>query len=74
MLLRLADREALIVGDASFTRRTLAGEAMPLVLDDTHRFRRSLGEIRRYVEQAPSALVIPGHDAGAWAELDAVYD
>lgn len=73
VLLRLADREALLVGDASYTRRTLAGEAMPLVLDDAHRFRRSLRELQRYVEQAPGALVIPGHDAGAWAELEPVY-
>jgi hypothetical protein len=38
-----------------------------------HRFRRSLGEIQRYVAQTPGALVIPGHDATAWAELDPVY-
>jgi N-acyl homoserine lactone hydrolase len=73
VLLRLAGREALLTADASFTRRTLAGEAMPLVLDDTHRFRRSLHKIQHYLRLAPDALVIPGHDAEAWAELQPVY-
>lgn len=73
VLLRLKDREALLVGDAAYTRETLAGEARPLVSADEHRFERSLQEIRLYVRQATSALVIPGHDAGAWADLDAVY-
>jgi N-acyl homoserine lactone hydrolase len=75
VLLRLpAGREILLVADAAFTRRTLAGEAEPLVLDDRHRFRRSLGELRRYLEGNPGVLAIPGHDAEAWAALAPVYD
>jgi N-acyl homoserine lactone hydrolase len=74
VLLRLREREALLTIDAAFTRKTLAGQAMPMILDDAHRFRRSLHEIQHYIEQAPDALVIPGHDAGAWAELKPVYD
>jgi N-acyl homoserine lactone hydrolase len=74
VLLRLPEgREALLVGDAAFTRRTLAGEAEPLVLDDRHVFRRSLKEIRRYLEHTADVLAIPGHDAGAWAQLEPVY-
>jgi N-acyl homoserine lactone hydrolase len=73
VLLRLPDREALLTGDAAFTRRTLAGEATPLILDDAHRFRRSLGEIQRYLEHNADVLAIPGHDAEAWAQLAPVY-
>jgi glyoxylase-like metal-dependent hydrolase (beta-lactamase superfamily II) len=73
VLLRLSDREALLTGDAAFTRRALAGEATPMVLDDAHRYRRSLREIQRFAEQAPQALVIPGHDGEAWAELERSY-
>ncbi len=74
VLLRLSAGELLLTADAAFTRRTLAGEATPLILDDTHRFRRSLGEIRHFLAQAPDALAIPGHDAEAWAELQPLYD
>ncbi len=75
LLLRLSEgRELLLVADAAFTRRTLAGETEPLVLDDRHRFRRSLGEIRHYLEGHPDVLAIPGHDAEAWSQLAPVYD
>jgi glyoxylase-like metal-dependent hydrolase (beta-lactamase superfamily II) len=74
VLLRLREREALLIGDAAFTRAALAGTAMPMILDDAHRYRRALGEIRRYLEQTPGALAIPGHDAEAWVELEPVYD
>lgn len=73
VLLRLADREALLTADAAYTMRTLAGEARPFVVDDEHVFRRTLGEIRRFVEQSPGLVVIPGHDPDRWAELDDVY-
>jgi glyoxylase-like metal-dependent hydrolase (beta-lactamase superfamily II) len=73
LLLRLRHREVLLIGDAAFTWHTIKESARPLLLQDVHRFRRSLGEIQRYVAQTPGALVIPGHDATAWAELDPVY-
>jgi N-acyl homoserine lactone hydrolase len=74
VLLRLSNRDALLTGDAAFTRRTLAGEATPMVLDDAHRFRRSLREIQRFVEQAPGSLVIPGHDGEGWKGLANAYE
>lgn len=73
VLLRLRHREALLTIDAAYTRRTISETAMPLLTADEHRFRRSLAEIQRYVAHTPGSLVIPGHDAGAWAELDDVY-
>lgn len=74
VLLRLRRREALLIGDAAYDWRTIAGTATPLMLDDEHRFRRSLSEIRRFAELTPGALLIPGHDMAAWLELDALYE
>lgn len=73
VILRLSGREVLICGDAAYTRRTLADGTPPLVLDDEHNFKRSLREIRSYMQITPSALVIPGHDADAWAQLETLY-
>jgi glyoxylase-like metal-dependent hydrolase (beta-lactamase superfamily II) len=73
LLLRLRERSLLLVGDAAFTRRAFAGEELPLVVADTHLYRRSLGEIRRFLAQEPDTLAIPGHDAAAWAELADLY-
>lgn len=73
LLLRLDGREALICGDAAYTRRTIEGDAAPLLTADEHLFGRSLKEVRRFVERTPGLVVIPGHDAEAWAQLDEVY-
>ncbi|HEX2106037.1 MAG TPA: N-acyl homoserine lactonase family protein [Solirubrobacteraceae bacterium] len=70
VLLRLeSGRELLLTGDAAFARRTIDEELVPVLVDDVHRYRRSLREIRRYVEQTPSAEVICGHDAERWPDV-----
>ena len=70
VLLRLeSGRELLLTADAAFARRTIDEELVPVLVDDVHRYLRSLREIRRYVEQTPSAEVICGHDAEGWPEL-----
>jgi glyoxylase-like metal-dependent hydrolase (beta-lactamase superfamily II) len=73
VLLRLRHREALLTIDAAYTMRTITEGAVPTLTEDSHRFGRSLGEVRRYVSQTPGALVVPGHDDRAWARLDPVY-
>jgi len=74
LLLALSSgREALLCADAAYTRRAIDEDVPPLILADEHRYWRSLKELRRYVVQTPGAVVIPGHDAGVWATLDAVY-
>jgi glyoxylase-like metal-dependent hydrolase (beta-lactamase superfamily II) len=74
VVLRLGgDREALVAGDAIYTRRALETGHLPFRIEDEHFFGRSLREIQLYAENAPDALVIPGHDMAAWRELDAVY-
>jgi glyoxylase-like metal-dependent hydrolase (beta-lactamase superfamily II) len=74
VLLRLADREALLTADAAYLERTITDDAAPLIVQDRHRFVRSLGEIRRWVGQAPDALVITGHDREQWPRLEPVYE
>jgi glyoxylase-like metal-dependent hydrolase (beta-lactamase superfamily II) len=72
-VLRTAEREVLVVGDAAYTRRTIATGHLPQLMEDGRLFRRSLREIQLYAEANPDAVVIPGHDMEAWRELDAVY-
>jgi N-acyl homoserine lactone hydrolase len=67
VLLRLgAGRELLLTGDAAYARRSIAEDLLPVFCEDVHRYRRSLGEIRRYVERNPDVDVICGHDAESW--------
>ena len=73
VVLRLADREALIAGDAMFMRETLENQHLPYRVHDEHLFRRSLREIRQYRQETPEALIVPGHDWKAWHELEPVY-
>jgi hypothetical protein len=42
-------------------------------VDDEHRYRRSLAEIRRYLEQSPDTEVVCGHDAAGWPEISELY-
>jgi N-acyl homoserine lactone hydrolase len=75
LLLRLSGgRELLLTGDASFARRTIDEELLPLFFEDEHLYRRSLREIRRYVELTPDAVVICGHDEDNWPKLAPIYE
>jgi N-acyl homoserine lactone hydrolase len=74
VLLRLeSGRELLLTADAAYARRSVDEELVPVFVDDVHRYRRSLREIRRYLQQTPDAEVICGHDAEAWPRLQPVY-
>lgn len=73
VVVRLKDREALLCGDAVYTRRALDRGDAPLVLADEHNYRRSAREIRAYAQMTPSALVVPGHDVEVIAGLDSLY-
>jgi glyoxylase-like metal-dependent hydrolase (beta-lactamase superfamily II) len=72
-VLRLADREALIAGDAIYSMRTLGESVMPWRTHDEHNFKRSLREIQLFVKGSPDALVVPGHDLEHWNTLQPVY-
>jgi glyoxylase-like metal-dependent hydrolase (beta-lactamase superfamily II) len=74
VVLRLGgDREALVAGDAIYTRHALATGHRPFRIEDEHLFGRSLREIQLYAETNPEALIIPGHDMAEWRKLEAVY-
>ncbi|MBX5443035.1 MAG: N-acyl homoserine lactonase family protein [Solirubrobacteraceae bacterium] len=73
VVVRLHDRELLLAGDAVHRREAIAGGELPLLCEDDHLYRRTVGEIRAYLERTPGAIVIPSHDAGLWPTLDAVY-
>jgi glyoxylase-like metal-dependent hydrolase (beta-lactamase superfamily II) len=74
VILRLKERDALVAGDAIYTRRTLETGHKPYLMEDEHLFERSLREIQIYAEQTPDALIVPGHDMAAWRELKPTYE
>jgi glyoxylase-like metal-dependent hydrolase (beta-lactamase superfamily II) len=74
VVVRLRNREALLCGDAAYTRETIEKTMLPKKMQDEHNFKRSLREIRAYAQMTPSALVIPGHDKETFERLEAVYD
>ena len=74
VVLRLKGREALVAGDAIYTRKALETGHKPYRKEDEHLYERSLREIQIYTEQTPDALVIPGHDMAAWRELSPTYE
>jgi N-acyl homoserine lactone hydrolase len=74
LILRLADgHECLLRGDAAYEVATIHDTLIPTIMADENLFRRSLLELQQYVEPRPTAVVIPGHDPGAWANLAEVY-
>ncbi|MEA2428762.1 MAG: N-acyl homoserine lactone hydrolase [Thermoleophilaceae bacterium] len=72
VILRLSGGEALVAGDAIYTRGSLERGAMPFRAEDEHVFRRSLKEIQLYNETR-DALIIPGHDMAFWKTLKPEY-
>jgi N-acyl homoserine lactone hydrolase len=66
VILRGAENEVLVTGDAAYTRHALKTGHKPYLMQDEHLFARSLREVQRYVEQTPSAVVVPGHDFEAF--------
>jgi N-acyl homoserine lactone hydrolase len=74
VILRLKNREALVAGDAIYFLDTLNDERRGWAMADEHKWRRSIGEIRLYRRENPDALIIPGHDPAAWAQLEQRYE
>lgn len=72
-LLRLADRNLLLTGDATYAIRSIDEDLVPIFVDDMHDFRRSTAEIRNYRTQNPGDVVICGHDQANWPAVEALY-
>lgn len=66
LVARLDGREALLAADAAYTLGTIRGEERPWLIRDRKAFEHSLRQIQAYDREHPEAIVIPGHDMGAW--------
>jgi glyoxylase-like metal-dependent hydrolase (beta-lactamase superfamily II) len=74
LLLALDGRELLLTADAAYTRRTIDEDLVPLFYEDEKLYLRSLAQIREHVRDAADGdVVICGHDAERWPQLDSVY-
>jgi N-acyl homoserine lactone hydrolase len=73
VIVRLENREALLTGDAIYFLKTLEDERRGIAMADEHNWRRSLREVQLYRRENPDALLIPGHDPEAWAQLEPTY-
>jgi glyoxylase-like metal-dependent hydrolase (beta-lactamase superfamily II) len=74
VVLRLRDRDFVIAGDAVYTVRQLEGGPGQPRPQSSHLWRRSLQELRLFHREYPQAVIVAGHDANQWAELDAKYE
>ena len=59
-------RDALLVADAAYARRSLDARDVPLVCPDVRTYLRSLDELRAHVAAHPETLVVCGHDPWEW--------
>ncbi|HEY7934920.1 MAG TPA: N-acyl homoserine lactonase family protein [Solirubrobacteraceae bacterium] len=73
IIVRLSNREALIAGDAIYTMATLREDERPWRSEDSSAFERSLSALKKYDQEHPDALIIPGHDMDAWERLEPSY-
>lgn len=62
ILLRTAQGEVLLTGDAAYTSETIAHRWVPLFLDDVRAYLRSLEAIATWSDEHPGAPVLCGHD------------
>jgi N-acyl homoserine lactone hydrolase len=67
---RIDGRPVLLVGDAAYTLRSIREELLPMVTVDDVASRRSLRELKAFMDEEPSAIVVPTHDPEAWRSLD----
>ena len=66
---RRAGDQALPIGDAVYTLRSIETERLPLMTADDAAYLRSLGELKAFGERAPGAILVPSHDPSAWRRL-----
>ena len=61
--------EALLAGDAAYTLRNVREQVLPLLTADAARQRRSLAELKAFMDARPGVPVIPSHDPDAYRAL-----
>jgi N-acyl homoserine lactone hydrolase len=73
LIVRLREREALLAGDAAYTLGTLREGARPWRSENGRAFEHSVRQLAAWDRAHPDAVVIPGHDMGAWQRLEELY-
>jgi glyoxylase-like metal-dependent hydrolase (beta-lactamase superfamily II) len=74
VVVRLADNDFVIGGDAMYMLDQLEGKAaMPPRPYDAHNFRRSLQELKLFRSQFPGAVITPGHDPEFYSAIAPRY-
>jgi N-acyl homoserine lactone hydrolase len=72
---RLAQRDFVIGGDATYFAAQLAGAAPPAPRPfDAHNHKRSLQELRLFSREYPEAIITPGHDPEFYSRLEPRYE
>jgi N-acyl homoserine lactone hydrolase len=69
VLVRTGAGEALLAGDAAYTLRNVREQALPLLTADAGRHRRSLAELKAFMDARPGAPLVPSHDPEAYRAL-----
>ncbi len=74
VILRLAQNDFIIGGDAAYTTGQIEGTSpnAPEPFDE-HQLRRSLQEIRLFHREYPNAVITPGHDPGFYRDIETIY-
>jgi N-acyl homoserine lactone hydrolase len=70
VLLRLdGGGEVLVVGDATYTVRSIREQLLPMLTADDQASRSSLRQLCAFIRHHPNAIVVPTHDPDAWRQL-----
>lgn len=70
-LVRTAAGDVLVCGDAIYLRDNLRPRNEPLLCENRDAWRRSVQKLNALIEDV--AVVVPGHDQGAWDALKPRY-
>jgi N-acyl homoserine lactone hydrolase len=73
-ILRLPRRDFVVIGDAAYDWKQFNRQAVPMLIQDEHNWRRSLRELQAYRRTYPYALMVPGHDPEFWEKLEPRYE
>ncbi len=73
VICRLADRDLVIAGDATYTYAQLEDGPEPPRPVDRHNWRRSLRELQHFARNYPQAVIVPGHDPQLFERLEKRY-
>ena len=74
VICRLKNRDFVIAGDAIYTFAQLEDGPEPPQPEDRHMWQRSAKELKRFREQFPESVIVPGHDPRTWPSQEKRYE